>query len=146
MRTNSGQVGKPARNTVSAQVAPRAIKSAHKKDRRKKVGERRRIAIETGGSTNWVRLKLEQLGYDVTVADAKRLKLIWETHSRDGRRDAHFLAEILLRWQRRTPNTRSDKPDHGSPGHIRKQSAPIARPGTARHQCDLALRAEHPFA
>ena len=142
MKKNSSQVSKPARKSVSAQVAQRASKKAHKKDRREKIGEavvaaidlgkrsseicwldaqsqvverrriastpeaveevfggkpRLRIAIETGGSTNWVRRKLEQLGHDVTVADAKRLKLIWETHSKDDRRDAHFLAEILLR-------------------------------------------------
>ena len=56
------------------------------------------IAVETGGQTNWVRRFLQGLGHTVIVADAKRLKLIWETHSKDDRRDARFLAETLLRW------------------------------------------------
>ena len=56
------------------------------------------IAIETGGQTNWVRRRLEALGHRVLVADARRVKLIWDTHSKDDRRDALFLAQIALRW------------------------------------------------
>jgi transposase len=57
-----------------------------------------RIAIETGGHANWVRRRLDALGHAVTVADAKQLKLMWDTHSKDDKRDAKFLAEVLLRW------------------------------------------------
>jgi transposase len=57
-----------------------------------------RIAIETGSETNWVRRLLVSLGHSVTVADAKRVKIITDTHSKDDRRDAQWLAEILLRW------------------------------------------------
>lgn len=57
-----------------------------------------RIAIETGGQSNWVRRSLAELGHQVVVADAKRVKLITDTHSKDDRRDARWLAEILLRW------------------------------------------------
>jgi transposase len=57
-----------------------------------------RIAIETGGQSNWVRRLLSGLGHEVIVADAKRVKLITDTHSKDDRRDARWLAEILLRW------------------------------------------------
>ena len=57
-----------------------------------------RIAIETGSETNWVRRLLVELGHTVTVADAKRVKIITDTHSKDDRRDARWLAEILLRW------------------------------------------------
>lgn len=57
-----------------------------------------RIAIETGSETNWVRRLLVSLGHSVTVADAKRVKIITDTHSKDDRRDALWLARILLRW------------------------------------------------
>lgn len=57
-----------------------------------------RIAIETGSESNWVRRLLTSLGHSVTVADAKRVKIITDTHSKDDRRDARWLAEILLRW------------------------------------------------
>ena len=56
------------------------------------------IAIETGGQSNWVRRLLSDLGHQVIVADAKRVKLITDTHSKDDRRDARWLAQILLRW------------------------------------------------
>jgi transposase len=57
-----------------------------------------RIAIETGGQTNWVRRRLAAMGQPVLVGDAKRLKVIWDTHSKDDKRDALFMAEIALRW------------------------------------------------
>lgn len=57
-----------------------------------------RIAIETGSESNWVRRLLVSLGHSVTVADAKRVKIITDTYSKDDRRDAQRLAEILLRW------------------------------------------------
>ena len=56
------------------------------------------IAIETGMHANWVRRRLEALGHLVYVADAKRVKLIWETQSKDDKRDAQMLAQIVLRW------------------------------------------------
>jgi len=57
-----------------------------------------RIAIETGGHANWVRRRLDGLGHAVTVANAKALKVLWDTHSKDDKRDARFLAETLLHW------------------------------------------------
>ena len=57
-----------------------------------------RIAIETGGHANWVARRLRALGHEVIVADAKRLKLLWDTTSKDDRRDALFLAQIAARW------------------------------------------------
>lgn len=56
------------------------------------------IGIETGGQSNWVRRLLSEFGHEVVVADAKRVKLITDTHSKDDRRDARWLAVILLRW------------------------------------------------
>lgn len=57
------------------------------------------IAIETGGHANWVRRRLEALGHAVTVGDARQIQLIAKTHSKDDKRDARFLAEILLHWR-----------------------------------------------
>lgn len=57
-----------------------------------------RIALETGCQTNWVRRQLAAMGHEVLVANAKRLKVIWDTHSKDDRRDALFLAKIALHW------------------------------------------------
>lgn len=37
------------------------------------------------------------MGHEVIVADAKRLKLLWDTKSKDDKRDARFLAEIAAR-------------------------------------------------
>lgn len=56
------------------------------------------VVIESGGQSNWVRRRLEALGHAVTVADARRVKLICETHSKDDKRDARLLAQIALRW------------------------------------------------
>lgn len=56
-----------------------------------------RIAIETGGHANWVARQLRAMGHEVIVADAKRLKLLWDTKSKDDKRDALFLAEIAAR-------------------------------------------------
>lgn len=56
------------------------------------------IVIETGGQSNWIGRALRGWGHAVTVADAKRVKLISDTHSKDDRRDARLLAEILLKW------------------------------------------------
>jgi len=57
------------------------------------------IAIESGGHANWVRRHLAALGHTVTVGDARQIQLIAKSHSKDDKRDARFLAEILLRWR-----------------------------------------------
>ena len=65
------------------------------------------IAIETGGQSNWVRWLLSQWGHQVIVADAKRGKLLTDAHSKDERRDARWLAHILLRWPELLKPTKS---------------------------------------
>ena len=55
-----------------------------------------RIVFESGGHANWMRRRLVALGHEVTVADPRRLKLLWDSHSKDDKRDARFLAEVLL--------------------------------------------------
>jgi len=57
-----------------------------------------RIAIETGGHSNWVARRLRMMGHEVIVADAKRLKVLWDTKSKDDKRDARFLAQIAALW------------------------------------------------
>ena len=57
-----------------------------------------RIAIETGGHSNWVARRLRAMGHEVIVADARRLKVLWDTRSKDDKRDARFLAQIAARW------------------------------------------------
>jgi transposase len=59
---------------------------------------RMRIAIETGGHSNWVARRLRAMGHEVIVADARRLKVLWDTRSKDDKRDARFLAQIAARW------------------------------------------------
>lgn len=56
------------------------------------------IALEAGSDSNWIRRELAGYGHHVTVADAKRVKIITDTYSKDDRRDARWLATILLRW------------------------------------------------
>lgn len=59
---------------------------------------RLRVALETGPSSNWVARLLDELGHETIVADAQRVKIITDTYSKDDRRDAHWLAQIALRW------------------------------------------------
>ena len=59
---------------------------------------RLRAALETGPSSNWVARRLDELGHETVVADAHRVKIVTETHSKDDRRDARWLAEIALGW------------------------------------------------
>lgn len=57
-----------------------------------------RVVIETGGHSNWVARRLRAMGHEVIVADARRLKVLWDTKSKDDKRDALFLAQIGARW------------------------------------------------
>jgi len=59
---------------------------------------RLRAALETGPSSNWVARLLDELGHETVVADAQRVKIITDTHSKDDKRDAGWLSEIALRW------------------------------------------------
>jgi transposase len=55
------------------------------------------IVIESGGHANWVARRLRAMGHEVIVADAKRLKLLWDTKSKDDNRDTFFMARIGAR-------------------------------------------------
>jgi transposase len=53
-----------------------------------------RIVVETGTHTAWVARLLERLGHEVVVADARRLRFIFESDRKDDRTDAQMLARV----------------------------------------------------
>ena len=55
---------------------------------------RLRIVIETGSHSNWIRRRLAALAHDVLVADARQLRLISQSDSKNDRNDAYWLAEL----------------------------------------------------
>lgn len=54
-----------------------------------------RIAIEVGAHSPWVSRALCQLGYKVTVANPRQVKLIFKGHKKNDRLDAENLARLL---------------------------------------------------
>jgi transposase len=54
-----------------------------------------RIAIEVGGQSPWVSRALNQLGYSVTVANPRQVKLIFKSHKKNDKLDAENLARLL---------------------------------------------------
>ena len=55
---------------------------------------RARIALETGTHSPWVSRCLEELGHEVIVANARRVRLITQSSSKDDRLDARKLARL----------------------------------------------------
>jgi transposase len=55
---------------------------------------RAHVVIEVGTHSRWVSSMLEQLGHRVTVANARRVKLISESDSKNDRKDAELLARL----------------------------------------------------
>jgi transposase len=53
------------------------------------------IAIEVGGQSPWVSRALAELGYTVTVANPRQVKLISQGHKKNDREDAENLARLL---------------------------------------------------
>ncbi len=60
-------------------------------------GQRRpmRIAIEVGGHSRWVSRMLSSYGHEVVVADARKLRLIYENPRKSDRVDAEYLAKLV---------------------------------------------------
>ena len=52
------------------------------------------IAIETGPHTRWMYVLLTELGHEVLVADARRLRAIYENENKDDAVDAETLARL----------------------------------------------------
>lgn len=55
---------------------------------------RMRIALEVGTHSPWVSRLLEELGHEVYVANARKLRLIYENRKKDDRVDAEYLARL----------------------------------------------------
>ena len=55
---------------------------------------RLRVVLETGGHTNWMRRLIAGLGHEVLVADARQLRLSSQSHAKNDRNDAYWLAEL----------------------------------------------------
>jgi transposase len=53
-----------------------------------------RIALETGTHSPWISRLLGELGHEVIVAHARKVRLIGESRKKDDRRDAHTLARL----------------------------------------------------
>lgn len=53
-----------------------------------------RIAIEAGGQSAWIAELLTELGHDVVVANARRLRMIYENESKCDEVDAEQLARV----------------------------------------------------
>lgn len=53
-----------------------------------------RIAVEVGAHSRWVSQVLKDLGHEVIVADARKLRLIYENPRKDDKVDAEYLARL----------------------------------------------------
>lgn len=76
---------------------------------------RSRIAPETGVHSPWIIRLLSELGHEVTVAHARKVRLIVESHRKEDRFDARTLARLErigtdLLWpvQHRSPKAQAD--------------------------------------
>lgn len=56
--------------------------------------ERCRIVIETGTHANWVRDELSELGHEVLIANARKVRAISQNERKDDRKDAQLLARL----------------------------------------------------
>src|SRR5512141_2787139 len=55
---------------------------------------RSRIALETGAHSPWISRLLSELGHEVIVANARKMRLIGESRQKDDRQDAQTLARL----------------------------------------------------
>src|SRR5690242_21028802 len=55
---------------------------------------RSRIALETGTHSPWISRLLRELGHEVIVANARKVRLIGESRKKDDRLDAQTLARL----------------------------------------------------
>jgi transposase len=53
-----------------------------------------RIALEVGTQSGWISRELQGLGHEVIVANARKLRLIYENKRKDDRVDAEYLARV----------------------------------------------------
>lgn len=55
---------------------------------------RQRVVMETGTHSPWVSRLLKGFGHQVIVANARKVRAIWENESKNDRRDAEMLAQL----------------------------------------------------
>jgi transposase len=53
-----------------------------------------RVALETGTHSNWIADQLRSLGHEVVVANARKLRAIYQSDRKDDRTDAQMLARL----------------------------------------------------
>ena len=53
-----------------------------------------RIAIEVGTHSPWVSRLLSEIGHELLVANARKVRLIWQNRRKDDRIDAEYLARL----------------------------------------------------
>ncbi len=56
--------------------------------------ERSKVVMESGTHSPWISRLAEGLGHDVIVADARRLRAVWDSPKKSDRRDALVLAQL----------------------------------------------------
>jgi transposase len=54
-----------------------------------------RVALEVGTHSRWISQELEALGFEVYVANARKLRAIYQSDTKTDKCDARFLAEIV---------------------------------------------------
>jgi transposase len=76
---------------------------------------RSRVALETGTHSPWISRPLSELGHEVIVAQARKVRLIGESRKKDDRLDAQMLArlaridpELLCPVQHRSAQAQTD--------------------------------------
>jgi transposase len=57
--------------------------------------ERGRVALEVGTHSSWIQRELDELGFETYVANARKLRAIWDNDSKTDRTDAQLLGEIV---------------------------------------------------
>ena len=63
-------------------------------ERRFRSMEPARVALEVGTHSPWMSRLLQELGHEVLVANARKLRMIYENDSKDDRVDAEMLARV----------------------------------------------------
>ena len=54
-----------------------------------------RVALEVGTHSRWIASELEELGFEVYVANARKLRAIYQSDTKTDKCDARFLAEVV---------------------------------------------------
>ena len=97
------------------------------------------VAIEVGAHSRWVSALLTRLGHEVLVADARKLRLIYNNPRKHDRGDAEYLARPLPR--RPLPHQLSSLDPGSNPGYA---SFGVSATGPARPETPAEIGGTHP--